>query len=170
MNQRPVKDEYSPFYERYIHLVPEGNLIDILSKQMVETTALLSVISETKADSRYAPGKWSLKEVVGHVTDNERIMSYRLLMIARGSQAPIAGYNQDEFVQAASFQSATFSQIIEDYKAVRRSTLTLVSGLPEQAWTRRGTANNLEVSARAIACIIAGHETHHINVIRDKYL
>ncbi|TJY41362.1 DinB family protein [Cohnella pontilimi] len=170
MNQRPAKDEYNAFYEKYVQLVPEGNLIDILANQMEETKALLSNVSDTQADFRYAPDKWSLKEVLGHVTDNERIMGYRLLMIARGSQSPIAGYDQEAFVRAAGFESAAFSHIVADYEAVRRSTLTLLAGLPEEAWVRRGTANNFEVSVRAIAWIITGHETHHLNIIRGKYL
>ncbi|WP_169084259.1 DinB family protein [Paenibacillus sp. PL91] len=170
MLQRPLKEEYMPYYEQYIGLVGEGSVTEILEKQLASTTELLSDIPEARADYRYAEGKWSLKEVVGHITDNERVMSYRLLRIARGDKTPLAGYDQDEFMSGASFQDWTFSQIIEDYISVRRATLTLLRGLSEAAWLRLGVANEADISARALAYIIAGHEIHHLNIIQDKYL
>jgi hypothetical protein len=170
MNHRPYKDEYDPYYETYIRLVPEGSLKEILSTQLANTRALLSTLSETQANFRYAEGKWTLKEVIGHITDNERIMSYRVLRIARGDDTPLAGYDQDLLMKGAPFQSAALSQRIEDYTAVRQATLTLLEGLAEEALLRRGVASDNEVSARAIACMIAGHELHHMNIIRDRYL
>jgi hypothetical protein len=170
MLQRPSKEEYMHDYEQYIGLVSEGSVTDILEKQLASTTELLSDIPEAQADYRYAEGKWSLKEVIGHITDNERVMSYRLLRAARGDRTPLAGYNQDEFMSGSTFQDWTFSQIIEDYISVRRATLTLLRGLSEAAWLRYGVANGADITANALAYIIAGHEIHHVNIIQDRYL
>ncbi len=170
MSNRPAKDEYAPYYETYISLVPEGSLESTLTKQLEETTRMLLAISEEQANHRYASGKWSLKEVLGHITDTERIMSYRLLRIARGDKTPLAGFDEEAFVKGASFSSCAWSELLEDYIAVRRSTLTLLRGLSEEAWNRRGVANNSELSARALAYIICGHELHHRRVIQERYL
>lgn len=170
MLQRPSIEEYSPYHEQYIGLVGEGSVIEILAKQLVNTTELLSDISEAQANYRYAAGKWTLKEVIGHISDNERVMSYRLLRVARGDKTPLAGYDQDVFMSGASFQAWTLPQVIEDYISVRRSTLTLLRGVSDEAWLRKGIANDNSISARAQAYIIAGHELHHIKVIQDKYL
>lgn len=169
MSQRPTQDEYAPYYERYVQLVPEGSIQEIMAKQLEETIGLLHGMTETSANYRYAADKWSIKEVVGHITDNERIMAYRLLWVARGLQTPLAGYDQDSLMKGACFHQWSVKEIIEDYAAVRRSTLTLLHGLSEEAWTRQGTVNNGAASARAIAYILAGHERHHVNVLHDKY-
>nr|WP_027416699.1 DinB family protein [Aneurinibacillus terranovensis] len=170
MQEKVYITKYNPYYDRYICLVPEENVRDILTKHLEKTTKLLSDIPEQRANYRYASGKWSLKEVLGHITDNERIMSYRLLRIARGDKTPLAGYNQDDFIRGSSFDSHKLSELIEDYMFVRRSTLTLLRGLSEEAWSRRGFVNNSELSVKALAYIIAGHELHHIKVIKEKYL
>lgn len=170
MPQRPSREEYLPYYEQYVGLVGEESIIEILTKQLTSTTELLSDIPEQQSNYRYAEGKWTLKEVIGHISDNERVMAYRLLRIARGDQTPLAGYDQDEFMCGSSFQEWTLSQVIEDYISVRKATLTLLRGLSEEAWQRIGTANDAPISARALAYIIAGHELHHWKVIQDKYL
>jgi hypothetical protein len=170
MNQRPQQGEYNDFFQNYINHAPDGNIEEILAAQFGETTQLLLSLTEDQADLRYAPGKWTLKEVIGHISDNERIMAYRLLRISRGDATPLPGYDQDELMKAAPFQSWTLDRLIEDYTAVRRATLTLLDGLPQEAWTRMGTANNSPLSARALAYIIAGHELHHLLVIKEKYL
>ena len=130
---------------------------------------LLSGRDEIDGDFRYAPDKWNAKEVLGHVCDSERIFAYRALRIARGDQTPIEGYEQDDYVRNGPFASAPFSEIIEDYIAVRRATLTLLRNLDEAAWARRGVANKNEVSVRALAYIIAGHELHHRRILEEKY-
>lgn len=170
MRQRPTNVEYTAYQEQYVSLVGDGSITDILAEQAERTVALLSSITEEQANYRYAPGKWTLKEVIGHISDNERIMSYRLLRIARGDKTPLPGYNQDDFMNEASFQSWTLSQVIEDYISVRRSTLTLLRGLSDEAWSRTGIANDSAISARALAYINAGHELHHLSVIQEKYL
>ena len=131
---------------------------------------MLSGISETQANYRYALGKWTLKEVIGHITDTERIMSYRVLRIARGDQSPLAGYDDEHYVREASFHSHSVLDLLEDFTAVRRSTISLVRGLSEHVWSRKGIANNSEISVSALAYIIAGHELHHVKIIKDKYL
>ncbi|MBB6671425.1 DinB family protein [Cohnella nanjingensis] len=167
---RPTAEEYSTHNLTYIRPVPEGNLIEILEAQTESTRALLASLSEEQGDHRYAPDKWSIKEVIGHITDNERIMSYRLLRIARGDDTPLPGYDQEVLVGGAPFAQWTIEQALEDYLAVRHATLTLLRGLQEEAWVRLGTASEHPVSARALACIIVGHELHHLNILRERYL
>lgn len=171
MLTRPLNDEYNPYFAQYISLVPEGNVKELIAAQLKDTTELLSKLSEDEALYRYAPGKWSLKEVVGHIVDTERVMSYRLLRVSRGDTTPLPGFDQDVLAKAASFDEWTLPELIDDYIAVRGSTLTLLRGIrDEDAWLREGIVSERETTARALAYIIAGHELHHLNVIRDKYL
>jgi hypothetical protein len=166
---RPEPGEYNPYYERYISLVQGTDILGTLDSQRRQTMLLLSGRDEADGDFRYAPDKWSAKEVWGHVCDTERIFAYRALRIARGDQTPMEGFEQDGYVSNGPFASAPFSEIIEDYIAVRRATLTLLRNLDEAAWTRRGVANKNEVSVRAIAYTIAGHELHHRRILEEKY-
>ncbi|GIO12382.1 hypothetical protein J19TS2_19370 [Cohnella xylanilytica] len=170
MRGRPGTDEYGSFFGNYVSLTPEGDLIEILRKQGEDTLELLGSFTEEQGAYRYAPGKWSLKEAFGHIVDNERIMSYRLLRIARGDTTPLPGYDQDILVPGAGFDSLPIRQLAEDYAAVRQATLTLLRGLSEEAWLRKGTASNTTISARALACVICGHELHHLRIIRERYL
>jgi hypothetical protein len=172
---RPQPGEYAPYYERYISLVhpndPLGNdILAALDEQRRQMLLLLSARSEADGDLRYAPGKWSLKEVFGHLNDTERIMSYRALRIARGDATPIEGYEQDDYVRNSPCARRPLADLIEDYIAVRRATISLFRNLDEAAWTRRGVANKNEVSVRALAYIIAGHELHHRRILEEKYL
>lgn len=168
--ERPAPDEYAPYYKRYIDLLPEGDLLGLLEEQRDETLALMSGLSEEEASRRYAPGKWSLKEVLGHVIDTERIFAYRALCISRGERRALPGYDQDAYVAGASFDERAVEDLAEEYRAVRRATILLFRGLSEEALSRRGTANEAELSARAAAYIIAGHERHHLRIIRERYL
>ncbi|WNQ13907.1 DinB family protein [Paenibacillus aurantius] len=168
MNQRPSEEEYAGDFGYYIRLVPEGNIIDILLAQEKQMTELLASLTESQGAYRYAEGKWMLKEVVGHIADGERVMTYRLLRFARGDQTPLPGFDQELFI--SPFENWTMPQLAEDYRAVRQSTIALLRGLPEEAWSRKGTANNVSITARAIAYGIAGHELHHMGVIRNRYL
>jgi hypothetical protein len=170
MSNRPSNEEYLPYYDKYIRLVPEGNISDILNQLLENTVKYLSDIPENKSNYRYAPDKWSLKEVLGHINDTERIMSYRLLRIARGDATPLTGYDPDKLNSRASFDSYAWSELIEDYTCVRRSTISLIRVLSEEAWSRRGVASESEISAKALAYIIAGHELHHIRIIKERYL
>jgi len=167
---RPQPGEYAPYYDRYISLVKDSDILNAFDEQRRQTIFLLSGRTEADGDLRYAPGKWNLKEVLGHLNDTERIMSYRALRIARNDATPIEGYEQDDYVRNGPFARRPLADLIEDYIAVRRATLSLFRNLDEPAWTRRGVANNNEVTVRALAYIIAGHELHHRRILEEKYL
>jgi DinB superfamily len=166
---RPKPDEFAPYYERYISLVEGEDILTTLDEQRRQTMLLLSGRSDADGNFRYAPDKWNAKEVLGHVNDTERIFAYRALRIARGDQTPIEGYEQDDYVRNGPFAHRPLSDLIEEYIAVRRATLSLFRNLDEAAWLRRGVANKNEVSVRALAYIIAGHELHHRRVLEEKY-
>src|SRR3569832_814871 len=131
-NQRLQPSEYAPYFERYTKLVPEGSITDILAQQSNQLSALLGPINEEQAEFRYAEGKWSIKEVLGHITDNERIWAYRLLRIARGDSLNYAGYDENQFVSAADFDRVPFHDLLDAFDAVRRATIHLLRGLPEE--------------------------------------
>jgi hypothetical protein len=167
---RPQSGDYAPYYDRYISLVPGNDVLAALEDQRREMLLLLCGRAEADGDIRYAPDKWSLKEVLGHVNDTERIMSYRALRISRGDATPIEGYEQDDYVRNGPFARRPLADLIEDYIAVRRATVSLFRNLDEPAWSRRGVANKNEVTVRALAYIIAGHGLHHRRVMEEKYL
>jgi hypothetical protein len=166
---RPQPDEYAPYYDRYISLVAGSDVLGALDSQRRQTMLLLCGRDEADGDLRYAPDKWSAKEVLGHVCDTERIFAYRALRISRGDRRPIEGFEQDDYVRNGPFVRVALAEIIEDYIAVRRATLTLLRSLDEPAWTRSGIANNNEISVRALAYVIAGHELHHRRILEEKY-
>jgi uncharacterized damage-inducible protein DinB len=166
---RPEPGEYAPYYERYISLISGSDILGTLDAQRRQMMLLLSGRDESDGDFRYAQDKWNAKEVLGHVCDAERIFAYRALRIARGDQTPLAGFEQDDYVKNGPFARAPLAEIVEDYIAVRRATLTLFRNLEEAAWTRRGTASNNSVTVRALAYMIAGHEVHHRRILEEKY-
>lgn len=165
---RPQPDEYAPYAGKYVSLVPDGDILVTLESQGQETATLLAR-PEVEGDFRYAPGKWSVKEALGHIIDTERIFSYRALRIARNDKTPLAGFEQDDYVKYGAFGQSTLSSLVEEFKSVRRATLALYLGLDEAAWIRRGVASNNEVTVRALAYLIAGHELHHRRIFREKY-
>jgi uncharacterized damage-inducible protein DinB len=167
---RPGADEYAPYYERYVSLVPDADLVETLERQGAETVALLRGLSEEQGAHRYEPGKWSVKQLVGHVCDGERIFSYRALAFARGDLQALPGMEQDEWMAGVDFDARTLSSLVDEFEAVRSATLHLLRHLSPEAWARRGTASGNEVTARALAYIIAGHEAHHVRVLRERYL
>lgn len=167
---RPEPGEYASYYDRYVSLVAANDILAALEDQRRQMLLLLCGRTEADGDLRYAPDKWSLKEVLGHVNDTERIMSYRALRISRGDATPIEGYEQDDYVRNGPFARLPLANLIEDYIAVRRTTISLFRNLDEGDWSRRGVANKNEVTVRALAYIIAGHELHHRRIIEEKYL
>ena len=167
---RPDASEYAPNYGTYVSKVPEGNLVTILEDQRRETQDLLAAIPEGRALHRYAPGKWSIKEVVGHVTDAERVFSYRALRFARGDETPLSGFDEKAYAPAGHFDAHSLPDLAAELDAVRRATIALFSGLDPEALARRGLANNKEISVRALAYVIAGHERHHVEILRERYL
>jgi uncharacterized damage-inducible protein DinB len=150
--------------------VPEGDLLATLATQRDSTAAMLAAIPEAKAGYRYAPEKWSIKEVLGHIADAERVFAYRALRIARADVTPLPGFDENAWIPAAEFDRRTLADLAADLRAVRESTLTLFRGFPDEAWPRLGTASGHPVSARALAWIIAGHERHHLRVLHERYL
>ena len=166
----PAASEHAPYYGRYVGLVPSGDIVATLERQGEETSRLLKGLSAEKADFRYAPAKWSIKEVIGHLTDAERIFSYRALRFARGDDTPLAGFNENDYAPAGGFGARSLEDLVADFRAVRASTVALFRGLPASAMTRGGEASGARVTVRALAWITAGHELHHLTILRDRYL
>ena len=166
---RPNADEHDPYYAKYIALVPDGDLLALLSAQIEETCNLLKNVPESKAAYRYAPGKWSIKEVVGHLSDTERIFSYRALRFARADVTPLPGFEQDDYVKAANFEARQLAELVNEFRAVRRATVALFKSFDEEALRRRGLASGKPISVRALAYNVAGHELHHVEILRTRY-
>ena len=166
---RPQPGEYAPYYDRYISLVQGDDILNTLDQQRRDTMLLLSCRDEEDGNFRYAPEKWSAKEVLGHVCDTERVFAYRALRISRADATPLEGFEQDDYVRNGPFANRPLSDLVEDFIAVRRATLSLLRNLDEAAWTRRGIANKNEVTVRALAYTIAGHELHHRRILEEKY-
>jgi hypothetical protein len=168
--ERPATTEFAPFYAGYVGLVPAGDVRDHLRTQGMETVALLSGVSEAKAEQAYAAGKWTLKEVVGHIIDAERVFSYRMLSIGRGDPASLPPFDENLWVPASNANNRTMAGLLLELATVRAATVQLVNALDAAAWTRLGTASGKTVSVRALAYITAGHERHHVKIIRERYL
>ena len=166
--ERPKPGEYNPYYDRYISLIPGNDVLATLASQLPKTVALLSRRSED-GDLRYAPGKWTVKEALGHMIDTERIMTYRALRIARNDRTPMPGFEQDDYVRDGPHANIPLADLVEEFKAVRSATLAFLRHLRPSDWTRRGTANNDEVTVRALGFIIAGHEVHHRQILEERY-
>jgi hypothetical protein len=166
---RPQAGEYNPYYDRYISLVTADDVVGLLEQQGPQTAALFQSAS-AKADFRYAPGKWTVKEMLGHVNDTERIMVYRALRIARGDKTPLAGFEQDDYIRDGNFGQRTLADLVEEFIDVRRATLHVFRHVDSEIGARVGTANGHAISVRALAYIIAGHELHHRRVLEEKYL
>ncbi len=167
---KPQPDEYNPYYGKYISLVDSGDIVGTLTTQANDTVSMLSKLTESAGDHRYAPDKWSIKQVLGHVVDAERIFAYRALRIARNDPKPLEGFEQDDYVRNGAFEHGTLSGLIEEFWALRRSTVFLFAHLGPDACVRRGIANQSGISVRALAWIIAGHELHHRGILKDRYL
>ena len=165
----PDSTEHGAYYAGYIARVPAGHVVRTLQAQLADTLALAASFGEARGDHRYAPGKWTVKEVVGHLGDVERIFAYRALRVARGDATPLAGFEENDYVAGANFGRRTLADLTAELEAVRHATVALFSGLDEEALVRRGTANNAPVTPRAVAYIIAGHERHHQQILRERY-
>ena len=170
MLRAPDPDEYAPFHAAYIAMVTEGDVRHVLRRQVPELTAMLSGVPEDRAAAGYAPGKWSLKEMLLHVIDAERVFGYRLLRIARGDATPLPGFEQDDWVPHSGANARAMPELLLELAAVRAATILLVDSLADDAWVRRGVASGHTVSARALAYIIAGHVRHHQGIMRERYL
>lgn len=167
---KPQLGEYPEHFEEYIREVPESQLLSLLELQPEEAMLKLGTLSEEAGNYKYDEGKWSLKEVLGHINDTERVMSYRLLRIARGDKTPLPGFSEELFVSHANFDRLSIIQLLKDFSTVRNATLTLARQLDDEAWQRTGTASGELISSRALAYLIAGHAKHHFRIIRERYL
>ena len=167
---KPEPSEYAPYYGKYISLVQSGDVLAALADQAAKSLAKLRSVSEETSLRRYAPGKWSMREVLGHVTDTERIFAYRALRFARNDATELSGFEQDDYVPAAHFDRRPWAELLAEFELVRRGNMLLFGGFDNAAWLRRGVASKNEISVRALVYIIAGHELHHMQIIRTKYL
>lgn len=167
---RPAPQEYAAFYAGYVDLVPDGDVIATLEQGRKDTRKLLGKLSETQAAHRYAPDKWTIKTVLGHIADAERVFAYRALWFARGGADPLPGWDENAWAKESNFDAQTLKDLLANYDGVRDATLSLVRAFPEAAWTRTGTANNKPVSVRGLVWVIAGHELHHLKILRERYL
>jgi uncharacterized damage-inducible protein DinB len=170
LTRRPDPSEHLPYYGKYVALVPDGDILATLEGQTGETRALLRGLGEEKALHRYGPDKWSVKEVLGHMIDTEKIFAHRALRFARNDATPLPGFDENTYVPNAHFDRLPLGSLLDEFEAVRRATLLFFRHLEDAAWDRRGLANNAEVSVRALAWIAAGHELHHRSILRERYL
>jgi uncharacterized damage-inducible protein DinB len=167
---RPLAGEFLPYFGTYIDVVPDGDVMGVLEASLGVTRKLLSTVSEERSGYRYAEGKWSIKEVIGHMSDTERIFTYRLLTFARGDAGPQPGFDENTYTPAQQSDRVPFTWLLDEFSAVRAATLALLRVLPPEAWERRGVASTHTLSVRASAWIIAGHEIHHRRVLEERYL
>lgn len=169
-SKRPEADEYAAFYSGYIARVPEVDIVETLRSQIGVTTAYLRSLPESMGDHSYAPGKWSIREVIGHMSDAERVFAYRALRFSRGDSTPVPGFDENAYVAGSSFGRRTLEDLISEFEHLRRATVALIGALDEETISLRGVANGTGVSVRALAFILAGHEAHHIEILRTRYL
>jgi hypothetical protein len=166
---RPAPDEAAPYYHRYIDEVTGENIGEQLVEQLSQVERLYSTLDDRSALARYAPDKWSPKEILGHLNDAERIFSYRLLRISRGDATPLPGFEQNPYVVAGNFDERPLTQLMAEFRSIRLSTVALASGIPTRRWTERGVASDSPISARALLYIVVGHVAHHLLVLRERY-
>lgn len=168
--QRPRSNEYPSYYNRYINLIDGDDILAILETQKQEMSDLLNGLGEEAAAFRYAPDKWSVKEVIGHIIDIERIFAYRALRFARNDKTPLPEFDQDDYINNANFDARTLIDIADEYQVVRESTLSMFYSFKDEYYARQGTASGVKFTVRAVPFIIAGHEVHHQQILREQYL
>jgi len=167
---KPETSEYNPYYEKYISLIEEGELLNALERQPSELRSLLNGLDEEKGKYAYADGKWSIKEVLSHLIDGERIFGYRVLRISRGDETPIEGFEQDGYIENSHANERSFEDLLEELSLQRNANLLMLKNLRDDGWKRLGTASQSPVSVRALGFIMAGHVRHHINILKAQYL
>jgi hypothetical protein len=168
---RPLPDEYAAYAQADLDLVAGDDAVAALVAQRDLVLQLIASVDEHAANGlTYAPGKWTFKEVIGHLADDERIFAYRALCIARGDTTPLPGFDENEYMAAARFEARTLADVANEYRSVRDASITLFASLDERAWLRRGIVNEYEASVRGLAFHIAGHELHHLRVLRERYV
>ncbi len=167
---RPGHDEFAPYYNGYINQTHGDDAIKALEQELADALMFYAAIDEPKSQSAYEKGKWTIREVLGHIIDTERVMSYRALRFARNDQTPLQGFEQDDFMRGASFNDVHLATLLKEFELLRRANIHFFRNLTPEAWDRRGVANDKTVSVRALAFIIAGHEKHHRQIVKERYL
>lgn len=166
---RPTEAEYAPFYGRYLALVPEDGLLGVLEGQPAWLRDVLAGVSAERETHRYAPGKWSVRQVVGHVGDVERVLGHRAFCISRGETAPLPGFDENAYVARSTYADRPLARLVDDFARAREANLAVFRQLDDEAWRCRGTANGSAVSVRALGFILAGHARHHVGVLESRY-
>jgi len=166
---RPEKDEYPAAYQPYLDALATGDLVDLLAEQRTSTALLLDGLPPGKGDHRYAPEKWSVKEIVGHLADSERVFVYRALTFARADATDLPGFDENAWVPAANFGARSLADVAAEFSAVRRATLAFARSLDDDTALRRGTSKGRVMSVRALLAVCAGHERHHVRVLKERY-
>lgn len=168
---KPAPHEYpqSPYFSRYLEAVDGQNVVDFLTAQGAEVTNLFKNLTDDQQTFRYAPGKWSPKQLLGHMTDTERVFAYRMLAIARGEQQSLPGFDENEYMHAANFNDQPLDALLRQYELTRQGTIALATSFNPETWERRGTANGAAIGVRVLAWLIAGHERHHLNILHERY-
>lgn len=169
MTQRPSETEYAPFYAGYVALVPEADILAVLEGQADLVRRLVASVPRERETWRYAEGKWSVRELLGHVVDGERVFGHRAFCISRGEPAPLPSFDEKEYVAASRFDAVPLGELAEELGLVRRSNLAFLRRLEPAQWSRVGTASGKPVSVRALAFVMAGHPRHHLGVLRERY-
>lgn len=167
--KRPEAGEYAEFYANYVGKVPGTDVVGNLESEKRRMSQLFAGRSERDGNFRYAPDKWTIKEILGHINDAERIFAYRALRIGRGDQTPLASFEQDDFVKNGAFASRSLADLVDEFVAVRSASVALFRSFDEEAWSRRGVASQKPVTARALGFITAGHQIHHRMILEERY-
>lgn len=168
-NTRPRPDEYDAAFERYVSQVPEMDVLAALERQPAELAVLLASVPPDRESYRYAPGKWTIRDVVGHVVDAERVMGYRALAISRGERAALPAFEEDDYAATAGYANRPVASILDEFAFLRKSHVLMLRHLDDDAWGRVGIANSLPITPRALAYVLVGHPRHHAAVLREKY-
>ncbi len=167
---RPDLSRVGAWYHNYINLVPEDEITEAFKNESVSFVRFLETIPADKYDYRYADGKWTVREVLGHLADCERVLSYRALRFMRGDTTVLQGFDQDAYVPAGRFEDPKMAEVLDEYEAVRHATVSLVEGSPPDAWATRGMVGKNGITSAALLYVIAGHERHHMSLLRTRYL
>lgn len=167
---RPAETEYAPYFQNYVGQVNESDIMSVLRSQIDDLDVLLDRVPKEKETYAYAEGKWTIREIVGHLIDGERVFGYRALCVARGEKQSLPGFDQDDYMLTAPYKHIELEDLLNEMRLVRLSNLAMFRTLDDEAWSRVGIANNNEVTVRALAFIMAGHLRHHMNVLRERYL
>ena len=166
----PERTEYDPYYQKYVSLVENDDIVGTFASQPTKLQDIFTAMPEDKGSFAYAEGKWSIKEVLGHLIDGERMFAYRLFRIARADETPIEGFEQDGYIENAHSNDRSFADLLEEFTLLRRANILFLNNLSDQDSMRIGTANNAKISARALVYIMAGHIEHHLGILKERYL